>query len=348
MDKIIEEDVKRIKDELNNFRDRIKGNCFLVTGGAGFIGSWFCDILNEFGAEIICVDNFSTGSEFNIKHLIKNKNFQLVNDDVINFSTDRKLDYIIHMASIASPPIVQNEPIQTLDANVIGIRKMLELARGGIKGFLFTSTSEVYGNPPDSQIPEKETYYGNVNCFGPRSMYDEGKRCGEAYCYSYWKKFGAPIRIVRIFNTYGPRLDVKSKSQYGRVLVKFIWQALNNQPITIHGNGQQTRSFCYITDQIIGLFKLLLTPHIDGEVVNIGNDKETTILDLANIIVRLSHSSSKIALNTKPDYDIGDDPIRRCPDTSKAKELLNFQPKVSLDEGLEKTITWIKTEMSTK
>jgi len=339
MQKIIEEDLKIISESLKQFKDVIKGKTFLVTGGAGFLGSWFCDVLNEFDAKIICLDNLTSGSKKNVEHLLGKKNFEFVGADVCTFRTDQKLDYIIHMATMASPPLYQKYPIQTLDASVLGTRNMLELAKQkNVKAFLFTSTSEIYGDVPNNRIPTPEDYYGYVNPYGPRSMYDEGKRVAEAYCYSYFKKFNLPIRIARIFNTYGPRLDIKATSQYGRVVVKFIDQALNGKAVTVYGDGSQTRSFCYITDQMIGLFKLLLIPNLDGEIINIGNDTEITISELAKKIIQLANSSSKMTFEPLPK----DDPRRRCPSLEKSKKLLDFYPKVNLEEGLNRLLTWVK------
>ncbi len=335
-------DLESIKRSLSNFAGDIRGKKFLVTGGAGFIGSWFCDALVSMGGRVTCVDNLSSGSNNNIKHLDGEKLFLFVKSDAENFDTDEKFDYIIHMASIASPPLYQKFPIQTLDAGVIGIKKMLELAvRHNVKGFLFTSTSEVYGNPPENMVPTPETYYGYVNSFGPRSMYDESKRCAEAYCYSYWKQFNVPVRVARIFNTYGPRLDVKNPTGYGRALIKFVCLALGNKPINMYGDGKQTRSFCYITDQIAGLMKLLLTPGIDGEVVNIGSEEEVSINELIKCVIKFSKSSSKIAVS-EPSYDITDDPRRRKADAAKAKKLLGWRAEIKLADGLKKTIEWAK------
>jgi len=341
---VIEEDLQKIKFSLMNFAKDIEGKTFLVTGGAGFLGSWLCDTLDTFNAKIICIDNFSSGSKENIKHLIGKKNFILLDKNVVELSVgdfEDDIDYIVHMSSIASPLLYQENPIETLDANILGTKKILQLAQSKkVRAVLFTSTSEVYGDAPDDKVPTKETYYGNVNSYGPRSMYDEGKRAAEAYCYSFWKKFHTPIRIVRIFNTYGPRLDIKSTNQYGRALVKFISQALGSQPITIYGDGKQTRSFCYITDQIIGLLKLMLTPNLDGEIINIGNNQEITILTLAEKIKSVTNTKSKIVFKPFPK----DDPKRRCPDLEKASKLLGYKPNVSLDEGLKRTIEWIKSQ----
>lgn len=341
MDETIKGDIEIIKKNLLEFRDKVEEKTFLVTGGAGFLGSWFCDVLSSLDAKIICVDNMSSGSKNNVKHLLEKENFRIIEKDVCNFITNENLDYIVHMASIASPPLYQEYPIETLDSNILGIRNMLELARKNeLQGFLFTSTSEVYGDA--SVIPSPENYWGNVNTFGPRCMYDEGKRAAEAYCYSYYQKFHLPIRIARIFNTYGPRLDIKSTSQYGRVVAKFIHQALNNRPLTVYGSGEQTRSFCYITDQMAGLFKLLLTSGLDGEVVNIGSDEETSILNLAKLIIELTDSRSNIVFETLP----RNDPKRRKPDINKAEKLLKWRPEFSLKSGLKKTITWTSATLA--
>ena len=337
---VVTRDVEEVKIRLKNFSRKIKNRKFLVTGGAGFLGSWFCDIVIAMGGKVTCIDNLSSGSKKNVKHLLENPNFEFIKADVTAFTTRKKYDYIVHMASIASVPLYQQYPVETLNANVIGTKNMLELAKKlKVKSILFTSTSEIYGDA--KVIPTSETYWGNVNPYGPRSMYDEAKRVAEAYCYAFWKKFKVPVRIARIFNTYGPRLDIKGTSQYGRVIVKFIWQALNNKPVTVYGDGKQTRSFCYVTDQMVGLFKLLLTPGIDGEVINIGNDKETRIIDLARMIIRLTISKSKIVFKPLPP----DDPRRRCPDLKKAKKLLGYKPKVSLEEGLKRTIEWMRRSM---
>jgi UDP-glucuronate decarboxylase len=347
MNKIIKEDIKKIVVNLNEFDKKIKDKTFLVTGGAGFLGSWFCDVLHEFGANVICIDNLVTGSKKNIQHLIGEKNFKFIEQDVCNpFELKENIDYIVHMACIASPPYYQKFPIETLNANIIGTINMLELARKKkVKAFLFSSTSEVYGNPPEGNIPTPEDYPGHTFSYGPRSMYDEGKRAAEAYLYANFLQFKSPsIRIARIFNTFGPRLDTKLPSTYGRALIKFIHQALTDQPITVYGDGSQTRSFCYVTDQIEGLFKLLLADGIDFEIVNIGNDKETTILDLAKKIKSITNSKSKINCHSIPEFDIINDPSRRCPDISKARSLLKFSPKITLEEGLKNTVEWLKSE----
>ncbi len=339
----MEDDVAEIKAALAGFDNAIRGKNFLVTGGSGFLGSWMCDAIAGMRGRVTCIDNMASGFPNNVEHLKANKNFRSLKADVTAFETDEKFDYIIHMASVASPPLYQKIPIETLDAGVLGTRSMLELATASkAKGFLFTSTSEVYGSPPDGMVPTPETYYGYVNSYGPRSMYDESKRCAEAYCYSYWKQRKVPVRIARIFNTYGPRLDAKSTGGYGRALVKFVYQALHDEPISVYGDGKQTRSFCYVTDQIIGLVKLLLTPGIDGEVINIGSESEITINELVGKVLRITKSGSK-AVRAAPAYDLKDDPRRRRPDTSKAKKILGWKPAVNLDEGLRRTAEWMRS-----
>jgi len=347
MNKIIEGDIKTVVDRLKEFDKKIKGKTFLVTGGAGFLGSWVCDVLHTFDANVICVDNLISGAKTSIQHLIGEKNFRFIEQDVCNnLELKENIDYIIHMACIASPPQYQKFPIETLNSNIIGTMKMLELARKKkIKALLFSSTSEVYGNPPNENIPTPEDYPGYTFSYGPRSMYDEGKRAAEAYLYAHFLQFKSPsIRIARIFNTFGPRLDIKLPSAYGRALIKFVRQALAGQQITVYGDGKQTRSFCYVTDQIEGLLKFLLMDKIGFEIVNIGNDKETRILDLANKIKSITNSSSKINCHSPPEFDITNDPLRRCPNISKARNLFNFHPKVNLEEGLKKTIEWIRSE----
>jgi UDP-glucuronate decarboxylase len=335
----ISEDIEKAIREIESLKNKIEGKSFLITGGAGFIGSWLCDLLHQLNAKIFCLDNLITGSKENIKHFFGKKNFEFINSDVCNFQSEEKFDYIIHAASIASPSIYQKHPIKTLDANLIGTKKLLELARKeDVESFLFLSTSEVYGNVPHEMIPTPETYYGFVNPFGPRCMYDEGKRAGEAYCYSYYLEYELPIRIARIFNTYGPRLDI-SNTGYGRVVIKFIDQALRGKPLTIYGNGKQTRSFCYITDTISGLLKVLLLDGLDGEVFNIGNDKETRIIDLAYKIKNIANSNSEIIFYPLPK----DDPLRRCPNLTKARSILKYNPKVNLEEGITKTVEWYKS-----
>ncbi len=314
-----------------NFKDR----SVVITGGAGFIGSWLCEVLVHQKAHVICVDNLSSGLESNISLLLGNDNFKFIKHDItepLHFKD--KIDFVMHLASRASPFEFEHFPLEILKANTIGTLNALEIARKHKSVFLFASTSETYGNP--AVVPTPETYYGYVNPIGIRGCYDESKRCGEAYVMAYKKQYGMDVRIARIFNTYGPR--IRPDGIYGRVIPRFISQALRNESITVFGSGEQTRSFCYVTDQIMGLLSLISSPKATGEVINIGNNKQITILELANMIKNLTSSNSEIEFNPLPQ----DDPRRRCPDLTKAKTVLGWQPKVSLEEGFKKTIDWMK------
>jgi UDP-glucuronate decarboxylase len=340
-EQIVEQDILEIRKQLRELKEKIEGKTFVVSGGAGFLGSWFCEVALSFEAHVICVDNLIASTNENIAKLRRSPNFTFINSAIESANIPDGADYVVHMASIASPPLYQRSPIETLNSGVLGTIKLLEYSRiNKVCTYLLTSTSEVYGDPPDDQVPTDETYPGIVYSYGPRSMYDESKRVAEAYCYAY--KDLVQFRIARIFNTYGPKIDTKSPSQYGRALIKFVNQAINNDPITVYDEGQATRSFCYVTDQIVGLYKLLLTDHLDGEVVNIGNDEEISILDLAREIKQVSQSSSDIVLNTEPTYNLEYDPKRRCPNLEKARSLLGFIPNIPLDEGLRRTIEWTR------
>lgn len=340
-EQIISQDIAEIKGRLAEFGPKIVGKTFVVSGGVGFLGSWFCETALSFGSRVICVDNLIASTEQNISELGKNPNFTFLKTDIAKADIPEGADYVVHMASVASPPLYQAKPLDTLNSAVFGSVNLLEYSkRNKVSGYLLTSTSEVYGNPPDDKIPTVEIYPGSVHSYGARSMYDESKRVEEAYCYAYRKD--VPIRIARIFNTFGPRIDAKHPSQYGRALIKFVNQAVNKQPITVYGDGNATRSFCYINDQIVGLYKLLLTDSIDGEVVNIGNDKEISIRELAEKIKMISDSSSEVVFNSPPDYNLEHDPKRRRPDLTKARTLLAFNPTVSLEDGLRRTIDWTR------
>jgi len=330
IDPIILEDIERIKGNLK--KEYFQGNKFLATGGAGFIGSWLCDLLISLDAEVICLDNLSTGINRNIDHLFDKPKFDFVNDDVCTFKTGDEFDYILHMASHASPEEYQTHPIETLRASSVGSVNMAELARKRDATVLFASTSEIYGDA--EVVPTPETYWGKVNPIGPRSCYDEGKRFAEALFMAYHKEYGLDVKIARIFNTFGPRL--REDGLYGRAMSRFITQALTNKPITIYGDGMQTRSFCYISDTIMGLILLTTSKKTDGEVVNVGNPQEVTILQLAKRIKELTKSRSHLTFHLLPK----DDPKRRCPNTSKIEKLLGWKPKISLEQGLERTIKW--------
>jgi nucleoside-diphosphate-sugar epimerase len=312
---------------------------YLIAGGAGFIGSHLSEALLARGDKIYCIDNLITGEEKNISHLLDNPNFVFTNFDIINGvpPVSGHIDGIFHLASPASPNTKSPRsfiayPIETLMVNSQGTKNLLDLATREKAVFLYASSSEVYGDPQVS--PQGEDYFGNVNPNGPRSVYDEGKRYGEAICAAYARTLGLDARIVRIFNTYGDHMQKDD----GRVVSNFVNQALAGDPITIYGDGNQTRSFCYISDMVDGLIAIQDAKNLKGQVINLGNPEEHKISDLANIIKRLTESDSKIVHEDLPQ----DDPKKRKPDITRAKQLLNFEPKVGLEEGLKKTIEYFK------
>ncbi len=330
MDNLIREDLEKIKSAVKG--DAFAGKRVLVTGGAGFIGSWLCDVLVECNAEVTAVDDLSTGRIKNVEHLTKNPLFKFVDSDVCAFEGKGRLDFIFHMAAHASPDEYQAHPIETLQTSALGSFAMAELARKNDATLLFASTSEVYGDA--EVIPTPETYWGKVNPIGPRSCYDEGKRFAEALLIAYSKQYKLDVRIPRIFNSYGPRL--REDGLYARAMSRFILQALTNQPITVYGDGKQTRSFCYVTDTVTALMLLMASPKAKGEVVNVGNTKEVTILELAKKVKEATKCKSTIEFHPLPK----DDPKRRCPDTSKLEKLVGCKPNVGFGEGLERTIKW--------
>jgi UDP-glucuronate decarboxylase len=303
----------------------------LVTGGAGFIGSHLCERLLDSGDKVICLDNYYTGSRDNIKHLRKNKDFEAVKKDLLlplNFKVDR----IYNLACPASPPQYQKDLISTIKVNTLAMINVLELARRRKARIMQASTSEVYGDP--LVHPQTEDYWGNVNPIGPRSCYDEGKRIAESLMFAYRAQHGVDIRVARIFNTYGPRMGTDD----GRVVSNFIVQALRGQDITVYGDGSQTRSFCYVSDMVEGLCRLMNAEDLTGPV-NLGNPAEITVLDLAKKIKKMTGSSSMIRFRPLP----GDDPARRRPDIALAKRKLGWRPKVDLDTGLRKTIDYFRS-----
>lgn len=306
----------------------------LVTGGAGFLGSHLCERLLENGHEVICMDNLITGSTDNIEHIRRGK-FEFIKQDVTNYMYIKgKLDFIFHLASPASPVLYLEYPIQTLKVGSLGTHKTLGLAKEKGAGFLLASTSEVYGDPKIH--PQKEDYWGNVNPVGPRGVYDEAKRFAEAIVMAYHRFHGVDTHIARIFNTYGPRMRLED----GRVVPNFIPQSLRNEPLTVFGDGSQTRSFCYVSDLISGLVKLMEVPYHDP--VNIGNPIEMSILDFAKEIITASKSSSTISFHDLPE----DDPKVRQPDISIARKILDWEPKVSLTDGLESTIAYFRKKIT--
>jgi UDP-glucuronate decarboxylase len=308
----------------------------LVTGGAGFLGSWICDTLLASGARVTCIDNFASGQKENIRHLMDHERFRFIEHDISTpLPVETGLDYVFHMASRASPFEFEHYPIQILKANTTGLLVALGIAKKHGAKLLYTSTSEVYGNP--DIVPTPESYHGNVNPIGPRGCYDEAKRCGEAYVMAYRKQHNLDTRIARIFNTYGPR--IRLDGIYGRVIPRFIGQALNGEPVTVFGDGSQTRSFTYVTDQIEGLLRLASLDGARGQVINIGNVNEITVLALAKKVIEITGSSSTISFYPLPE----DDPLRRRPDVTRAKQVLNWEPKVPLESGLVRTIEWIRS-----
>tara|TARA_E500000178_G_C16922715_1_gene707980 strand:+ start:118 stop:1071 length:954 start_codon:yes stop_codon:yes gene_type:complete len=314
----------------------------LITGGTGFIGSNLCNFLINNNEKIICIDNNYTGNINNIKHLLNNPNFEFFNIDINDKNKIDKLDKynfneIYHLACPASPKDYQKDPIFTLDTNYIGTKNLLELSRKCNSRILLTSTSEIYGDPLES--PQNEKYWGNVNTIGIRSCYDEGKRIAETLLTDYNRKYNVDIRIVRIFNTYGPNLNPND----GRVVSNFINQAIKNDDITIYGNGLQTRSFCYVDDMVTGLFKTMKSQSYIGPI-NLGNPNEITILEIAKIIIKLTESKSKLVYNELP----SDDPKIRNPDITKAIEYLQWKPNILLESGLHKTIDYFKLYFSTQ
>jgi dTDP-glucose 4,6-dehydratase len=309
----------------------------VVTGGAGFLGSHLCDRLLAEGWEVLAVDNFITGSAENVRHLAQNAKFKLKNEDVSKtdaLKVDGEVGYVLHFASPASPPDYLKHPIATMMVGSIGTQNALELALRKNAKFFMASTSECYGDPEMS--PQKEEYWGHVNSVGPRAVYDEAKRFSEAMTMAYYRHHGVDTRIVRIFNTYGPRMRLND----GRALPNFVYQALSEQALTIYGDGKQTRSFCYVDDLIDGIYKLMLSDeHLP---VNIGNPQEITILEFAERIRKHFDNVPQIIFEPLPQ----DDPKRRCPDISKAKRILNWEPKINLEEGLKRTLAYFKQEFS--
>lgn len=301
----------------------------LITGGAGFIGSHLCERLLNEGNDVICLDNFFTGSKDNIRHLLDNNRFELVRHDVTK-EYYAEVDQIYNMACPASPPHYQYNPIKTIKTSVLGVTNMLGLAKRCRATILQASTSEVYGNP--LVHPQTEDYWGNVNPIGIRSCYDEGKRCAETLMMDYHRQNNVDTRIIRIFNTYGPNMDPND----GRVVSNFIVQALQNKDITMYGDGTQTRSFCYVSDLVDGIVKMMNNEQKFIGPVNLGNPSERTVYDLAELIIKLTNSNSKIKFAPLPQ----DDPLQRKPDISLAKKELGWEPKVDIEEGLLKTIEY--------
>lgn len=311
-----------------------EGKTCVVTGGAGFIGSHLCDRLLASGYSVICVDNFLTGRKENLLEALKNPQFRLVEHDIGEpLKQVANISYIFHLASPASVVDYQKYPEETAIVNSLGTRNLLQLARETGAKFLFASTSEVYGDPKEH--PQKETYWGNVNPVGPRACYDESKRFGEMMTMVYKRRDGIDARIIRIFNTYGPRM----RPDDGRVVSNLINQAIRGGPMTVYGNGHQTRSFCFVSDMVNGIMHAMFTDGTNGEVINLGNPDEYRMIDLAEKIKEMTGATAEIVFKELPP----DDPKERKPDITKAKALLGWEPNVSLDVGLEKTIAYYRS-----
>lgn len=309
-------------------------NTVLIAGGAGFIGTNFCGRLLKEGYRVICLDNFVTSSKANIEQYLSNQNFQFIEFDISRgipvLEAGQKVDYVVNLACPASPIDYQNLPVETLEVCSHGTKNLLDLAKGQNARFVHASTSEVYGDP--NVHPQPETYWGHVNSYGPRACYDEGKRFAEALIWVYRHKYNLNTGIFRIFNTYGPYMRPRD----GRVVTNFVWQALSGEDITIYGEGLQTRSFCYVDDLVEGIIRFMKSD-LEGPI-NLGNPGEFTIRQLADLVLQMTGSQSKIIQAPMPK----DDPRQRKPDISQAKAKLNWEPQVPLDQGLVKTIEWLK------
>jgi nucleoside-diphosphate-sugar epimerase len=307
-----------------------------ITGVAGFVGSHLADKFVKEGFYVIGVDNFLTGSKDNISNLLKNDNFEFIEHDIIKpIKIDKEIDIVLHFACPASPEDYLSFPLETLKVDSFGTYNTLEICKEKNARYIFASTSEIYGDPMVN--PQSESYWGNVNSVGLRSVYDESKRFSEALSMTYYREKEIDIRVIRIFNTYGPRMKLND----GRVVPNFISQALKNEDLTVYGDGTQTRSFCYVNDLVEGVFKISTTNGLNGKIMNLGNPDEYRIIDFAKIIIEKTNSKSKITFKELPE----DDPKLRCPDISKVQNLIDWEPKISLDEGLQKTIKFLKSKL---
>ncbi len=345
--KIISEDIENLAASIHDLTQHFEGKTFLLTGAGGFLGKYIVLLFKYLNENVlkrklsaILLDNFITGYE---EQVFSDQNLRFYRHNVIEpFRTNEPIDYIIHAAGIASPAYYTKYPVETMDVGTIGTRNMLELAREkALTGFVFMSSSEVYGDPDPQHVPTAENYNGNVSITGPRSFYDESKRFGEAMCLVFWRVFGVPIKIVRPFNVYGPGI----RPADFRVLPNFIEHALRREPLPIHGDGRNTRSFCYINDEIEGIFRVLFSS-ANGEYFNVGNpEPEISVEGLAKLVVELMPYPVEIAHIDPPHAVYAScDPKRRCPDISKLQSLTNFTPKYSLSEGLKRTIEWFSKQ----
>ncbi len=336
--------VADIQKHLDRSKISYQDKKILITGGAGFLGSYICEVLVAQGAKkVICYDNLSSGMKENIEGLREKENFVFqVRDATEPYDPGEHVDVVMHMASRASPFEFAHYPIQIWRSNTIGTMNGLEVAKKHGATFFYSSTSEVYGDPDSSHVPTPETYWGHANPNGPRSCYDESKRAGEAITKAYELEHHVDARIARIFNTYGPR--IRGGPRFGRVVPNFIEEALKGKPITVFGDGKQTRSFTFISDEVEGLLRLAhpAMTQARGEVINIGNNKEDTVVDLAKLIIEMTGSKSELKHSPLPK----DDPGRRCPILDKAKRILDWQPRTLLEEGLKYTIPWFRFTLS--
>ena len=345
--KIIEEDIKAIALGIGSDASKLSGKNLLITGGAGFLGNYFLstlDFLNknilDEPCKIISVDNFITGLKYNIEH---SKNFKAIKHDVtIPLKVEEDIDYIISAAGIASPRFYRKFKIETIDVGVLGTKNMLELAKEkNVKSMLYFSSSEVYGDPDPRFVPTPETYFGNVSCIGPRANYDESKRLGETLCVNYFETYKIPVKMVRPFNVYGPGMRMDDY----RVIPNFTANVFRGEPIPVYGDGNSTRTFCYVTDALVGFFKVLFSDY-NGEPFNVGNDKEeVSIIELAEIMSEIFDSKVEIAKVDGPnDAYAKADPKRRCPDLTKIRTKLSYAPKVNLRAGLKRFVRWAAEE----
>ena len=342
---IIKEDIEALADHLKDYHQFFEGKTILITGAFGFLGRYMVALLKYLNDNVLdnkvkglLLDNFVTGYE---QQVLSDSNLKFIRHNVIEkFETSEDIDYIIHAAGIASPVYYTKYPVETMDVGTLGTRHMLELAREkNVKSFIFTSSSEVYGDPDPNFVPTKEDYNGNVSILGPRSCYDESKRFGETMCRAYWKAFGVPTKMVRPFNVFGPGI----RPDDYRVLPNFIEHALRKEPLPVHGEGKNTRSYCYINDAIELLFRILFSEH-HGEAFNLGNPElEISVKDLADKVASLMpHHVDVVCIDPPNAVYASCDPKRRCPDITKARELTGYEPKYSLDESLTRTIEWFK------
>lgn len=344
---VIGEDIKNIIRGIKKEENEFSGKTLLISGGAGFLGSYIVATIYELNKKIlkvpckvISIDNFITGRKRRFIKEIKNDNFKFIEADVTkNIEIKDDIDYIIHAAGLASPVYYQKYPLETIESAIFGAKNLLELARKKrVKSFFYFSSSEIYGDPDTNFVPTPETYRGNVSSIGPRSCYDESKRLGETICMTYHTLYGIPVKIVRPFNVYGPGMQ----SNDFRVVPMFISRALKKEPLPVHDKGNQTRTFCYISDAVVGFLKVLLSKD-NGEVYNVGNDdNEISVLDLAQIVSKIFKNKIKINMVPYPKQYPQDEPRRRCPDLTKIRSKLGYIPKVSLEEGLKRVIRWYR------